>query len=91
MSSVKGSITSAVRSGNKLRLLRAQRTRIANELDLIPLGGNPGAVATLSRQLIAVCDKIAEVEGANATQAKGGIFDELAKRRAERDRQSKAS
>ncbi|WP_128683433.1 hypothetical protein [Actinomyces qiguomingii] len=64
------SFESAVRSGNRLRVLRAQRRRLAEELDLIKPGTNPAGVATISRQLSAVMDKIAALEASEGAGQK---------------------
>ena len=79
------SFASAVRSGDRMRLLHAQRQRLAEELDVIELGHNPAAVATLMRQMGSVTDRIAALEepGAGAP-VKGDPLDELAARRRDR-------
>ena len=69
-----GAFASAVRSGDRLRVLRAQRRRLADELDAIPLGASPAGVATLMRQLVAVEDKIAALEE-RAPRPGGGPLD----------------
>lgn len=80
-----GAFASAVRSCDRLRILRAQRRRLAEELDLIAPGTNPAGVATLSRQLVAVMREIAAVEAAGAPETKKvSPVDELARRRRDR-------
>ena len=80
-----GAFASAVRSCDRLRILRAQRKRLAEELDLIAPGTNPAGVATLSRQLVAVMREIAAVEAAGAPETKKvSPVDELARRRRDR-------
>ena len=79
------SFVSAVRSGDRLRLLRAQRRRVAEELDAIPLGDNPSGVATLMRQMMAVSERIAALEERSPRPGgTGGPIDELAARRRHR-------
>lgn len=80
-----GAFASAVKSGDRLRILKAQRRRLAEELDLIAPGASPAGVATLSRQLVAVMREIAAVEAAGAPETKKvSPVDELARRRRDR-------
>lgn len=75
---------SAVRSGDRLRVLRAQRKRLAEELDLLVPGTNPSGVATLMRQLVMVMREIDTLEDSGRRGAEVSHLDELASRRAAR-------
>ncbi|WP_172121302.1 hypothetical protein [Actinomyces faecalis] len=74
-------------------MLRAQRRRLAEELDLLPPGTNPSGVATLSRQLAAVCREIEALEASGQSKPGGAVskVDELAARRRDRARSPGAS
>ncbi|EEH65873.1 hypothetical protein HMPREF0058_1239 [Actinomyces urogenitalis DSM 15434] len=82
-----------MKSGSRLRMLKTQRRRLAEELDLLPPGTNPSGVATLSRQLAAVCREIEALESSSGARSGGAVskVDELAARRRDRARRSDSS